>query len=431
MRAQSLVHSPMANSFSYHNGWLHCEEVNIKSIAKQVGTPFYLYSTRKISSQFAIIKQLIGSMDARIYYAMKANSNLAVLRHLHNLGAGFDVVSGGEFQKAIKVGSKGSSIIFSGVGKTKDELELTLKGNIKQFNIESFPELLALNEVAGQVGIRAPVSIRVNPDVDANTHEKISTGRAGDKFGIPILRAAEFFQLANQLEWVEPKGIDIHIGSQITSVDPFKKAFNSVAKLVMELRQGGHVIDFLDIGGGLGIPYNHECDTPFAIEEYFQLIRDIINPLDCEIELEPGRFIVAEAGVLVSEVIYEKSAERNILIIDAAMNDLIRPTLYSAYHPIVAIKKSSTDQPLRIYDVVGPVCETGDTFTRGRELPSFNNGDLLAFLNAGAYGAVMASEYNTRPLVPEVLVGGSHWQVVRERPSFQAMIEREKIPDWL
>ncbi len=370
-------------------------------------------------------------MDARIYYAMKANSNLAVLRHLHNLGAGFDVVSGGEFQKAIKVGSNGSSIIFSGVGKTKDELELTLKGNIKQFNIESFPELLALNEVAGQVGIRAPVSIRVNPDVDANTHEKISTGRAGDKFGIPILRAAEFFQLANQLEWVEPKGIDIHIGSQITSVDPFKKAFNSVAKLVMELRQGGHVIDFLDIGGGLGIPYNHECDTPFAIEEYFKLIRDIINPLDCEIELEPGRFIVAEAGVLVSEVIYEKSAERNILIIDAAMNDLIRPTLYSAYHPIVAIKKSSTDQPLRIYDVVGPVCETGDTFTRGRELPSFNNGDLLAFLNAGAYGAVMASEYNTRPLVPEVLVGGSHWQVVRERPSFQAMIEREKIPDWL
>ena len=421
----------MTNPFSYQSGWLHGEGVNINQLVQKVRTPFYLYSTKKIQSQFAHLQQSMGDMNVTIHYAMKANSNLAILRLLHKLGAGFDVVSGGEYQRAVHIGAEGSSIIFSGVGKTKEEIAISLKGNIKKFNVESFPELITLNEVAKELKIIAPVSLRINPDIDANTHEKISTGRSGDKFGIPIQQASEFFETSATLDWVQARGVDIHIGSQITSLNPYVKAFEKVSSLVRSLKGMGYKIDSVDLGGGVGIPYHLENDQTIAIEDYCQLIRERIHPLGCDIEIEPGRFLVAEAGILVSQVIFKKETDRKFLIIDAAMNDLIRPTLYAAYHPIIPIEESLNSQSPEPFDVVGPVCETGDTFTKDRELPPMQKGDNLAIMNAGAYGAVMSSEYNTRPLVSEILVNGSNWSLIRERPSFDEMINREAIPDWL
>ena len=420
------------NSFEFKNGWLHCEDVDIRTVANAVGTPFYLYSTQKIKTQTDLIKASVSDLNVQLFYAMKANSNQAILKLLLNLGVGLDVVSGGEYKRALAAGAAGSSIVFSGVGKTRDELEQALTGGIKQFNIESFPELHSLDDVAGRLGLVAPASVRVNPDVDAETHAKISTGRAENKFGIPIDQAGDFFQTAKALQHVDLCGVDIHIGSQITSLRPYAKAFGKMATLIRNLRADGHKISRLDLGGGLGVSYHPEHEQPFLIADYADLIRDHFGNIDCEIELEPGRFMVAEAGVLVSKVIYSKTGkDRHFLIVDAAMNDLVRPTLYAAYHEIMPVEESRKERLWHPYDVVGPVCESGDTFAQGWQLPEFGAGDLLTFLNAGAYCAVMASEYNSRPLVPEVLVKGTHWAQVRKRPPIEAIIQRDQIPRWL
>ncbi|HBT01339.1 MAG TPA: diaminopimelate decarboxylase, partial [Citreicella sp.] len=346
--------------------------------------------------------------------------------------AGMDVVSGGEYARARAAGVPGDRIVFSGVGKTRAEIRTALEGGIRQFNIESEPEMEAVSDIAAAMGISAPVTIRVNPDVDAKTHAKIATGKSENKFGIPIARAREVYARAAALPGLRVVGIDVHIGSQLTQLEPFRQAYRKVADLTRVLREDGHDILRLDLGGGLGIPYTRSNEAPPLPTDYGQMIREELGDLGCEIEIEPGRLIVGNAGILVSQVIYHKQGEgRDFLILDAAMNDLIRPAMYDAHHDIVPVVEPDTGVEQALFDIVGPVCETGDTFARARPMPPVGPGDLVAFRSAGAYGAVMASEYNTRALVPEVLVNGDQFAVIRQRPSFDEIIKRDSIPAWL
>jgi diaminopimelate decarboxylase len=343
-----------------------------------------------------------------------------------------DIVSGGEYARARAAGVPGERIVFSGVGKTRQEMRMALEGGIRQFNVESERELLALSDVASAMGATAPITIRVNPDVDAKTHAKIATGKSENKFGIPIARAREVYAMAARLPGIEVIGIDVHIGSQLTELAPFEAAFTKVAELTEILRAEGHDIRRLDLGGGLGIPYERINEAPPLPFDYGALIRRTVGHLGCEIEIEPGRLVAGNAGLLISRVIYAKSGEgRDFLILDAAMNDLVRPSMYDAHHDIVPVVEPEAGAETKPWDIVGPVCETGDTFARARDLPPVSEGDLVAFRAAGAYGAVMASEYNARPLIPEVLVRGDQFAVIRRRPSYEEMIARDSIPEWL
>ncbi len=418
--------------FLYRNGVLHAEDVSIPEIAAAVGTPFYVYSAATLTRHFRLFDEALGDTPHLVCFAIKSNSNLAVLKLLGDLGAGMDVVSGGEYRRAKAAGVPGSRIVFSGVGKTRDEIQLALTGGIRQFNVESEPELLAISEIAARLGVTAPVALRVNPDVDAHTHEKIATGKSENKFGIPIAKARAVYALAASLPGLDVIGVDVHIGSQLTELGPFEAAFRKVRELTLELRADGHDIRRLDLGGGLGIPYTRSNEAPPLPVEYVGVIKDVLGDLGCEIEIEPGRLISGNAGLLVSDVIYVKEGEgRKFLIVDAAMNDLVRPSMYGAWHDIVPVVEPAPGTPATPFDVVGPVCETGDTFARARALTPLAPGDLIAFRSAGAYGAVMASEYNSRPLIPEVLVRGDHFAVIRARPSFEEMLARDSIPEWL
>lgn len=418
--------------FLYRGGSLHAEEVALSDIAATVGTPFYCYSVATLTRHYQLFTEALSPLPHLVCFAIKSLSNVAVLKLLGDLGAGMDVVSGGEYLRAKAAGVPGNRIVFSGVGKTREEMRLALEGGIRQFNVESEPEMRALSEVATSLGVTAPIAIRVNPDVDAKTHAKIATGKKENKFGIPISRALNSYAEAASLPGLEIVGIDVHIGSQLTDLAPFEAAFRLVADLTETLRANGHAIRRLDLGGGLGIPYAHSNEVPPLPTDYGAMIKRVLGHLDCEIEIEPGRLIAGNAGVLVSKVIYVKEGEeRRFLILDAAMNDLVRPSMYDAHHDIVAISEPPPGAPTQPYDVVGPVCETGDTFARERELPLLAAGDLVAFRSAGAYGAVMASEYNSRPLVPEVLVKKDHFAVIRRRPSFDEILKRDSIPAWL
>ena len=418
--------------FSYKSGILHAEDASIKEIAKKVGTPFYVYSTATLRRHFDLFESALSGIDHLICYAVKAASNQAILRTLANFGAGMDVVSGGEYKRAREAGVEGSQIVFSGVGKTGAEMKLALTEGVRQFNVESEEELLVLSAIAHNMDKVAPITIRVNPDVDAKTHEKIATGKAENKFGIPISRAREVYAKAASLPGIQVVGIDVHIGSQLTQLLPFEEAYKKLADLTEMLRSDGHEIKRLDLGGGLGIPYGSKDGSPPTPKEYGQMIKRVLGHLNCEIEIEPGRLLVGNAGLLVSEVIYvKKGHDREFLILDAAMNDLLRPALYEAYHDIVPVMQPSVNQKNTVYDVVGPVCETGDTFAKSRTMHICKPGELVAFRSAGAYGAAMASEYNTRPLVPEVLVNNSNYSAIRERPTLDEIIARDKIPNWL
>ena len=418
--------------FLYKNGILHAEDVPVPQIAAEVGTPFYLYSAATLRRHFGLFNEALSGMDHLVCFAMKSNSNLAVLKLMGDLGAGIDVVSIGEYLKARAAGIPGERIVFSGVGKTREEMRVALEGGIRQFNVESEPELEALSEVAHSMGLVAPITIRVNPDVDAKTHEKIATGKKENKFGIPIARAPHVYARAAELPGLQVVGIDVHIGSQLTELEPFEQAYGKVADLTRQLRADGHDIRRLDLGGGLGIPYERSNAAPPLPLDYGAVIKRTVGDLGCEIEIEPGRLISGNAGILVSQVIYVKAGEeRDFLIIDAAMNDLVRPSMYGSHHDIVPVVEQAPGIELRPYDVVGPVCETGDTFTKQRLLPPLAAGDLIALRSAGAYGAVMASEYNSRPLIPEVLVQDDQFAVIRARPSFEEMIKRDTIPEWL
>ncbi len=418
--------------FDYRNGVLHAEDVPLPEIAATVGTPVYVYSAATFRRHYQLFDEALAGMDHLICYAMKANGNLAVLKLMNDLGAGIDVVSGGEYAKARAAGVPGERIVFSGVGKTRDEMRAALEGGIRQFNVESEPELQALGEVAVAMGLRAPVAMRINPDVDARTHAKIATGKSENKFGIPISRAREVYARAAALPGIRVVGVDVHIGSQLTDLAPFEAAFEKLADLARALSADGHVISRLDLGGGLGIPYEQGNSMPPQPHDYGQVVRRTVGDLGCEIVIEPGRLIAGNAGILLSRVIWLKHGEgRDFLIVDAAMNDLVRPAMYEAFHDIVPVVQPAPGAARAPVDVVGPVCETGDTFVRDCEMPVLASDDLIAFRSAGAYGAVMASEYNMRPLVPEVLVNGDQFAVIRPRPSFDEMINRDKVPSWL
>ena len=417
--------------FLYRNGELHAEEVRVADIVAAVGTPLYIYSTATLSRHYRVFDEALSGMPHLIAYAVKANGNLAVLKTLGDLGAGMDVVSEGEFRRALAAGVPGGRVVFSGVGKTADEIAFALAHNVRQLNVESFEELELVSQVAVAHNAIAPVALRVNPDVDAKTHAKIATGKSENKFGIPISRAREAYARAKSLPGIEAMGVDVHIGSQLTDLAPFEAAFSKVAELTALLREDGHDIRRIDLGGGLGIPYRQANEAPPLPFDYGALIRRTVGHLGCEIEIEPGRLIAGNAGILVSEVIYRKQGEgREFLVLDAAMNDLIRPAMYDAWHDIVPLKEPAPGVEKSEVDVVGPVCETGDTFARARPLPPLGAGDLVAFRSAGAYGAVMSSEYNGRRLVPEVLVNGDQFAVVRARPSFDEMLARDTIPSW-
>ena len=418
--------------FLYKNGQLMAEDVALADIAAAVGTPFYAYSAATLTRHYQLFTEALSPLPHNVCFAIKSLSNLAVLKLLGDLGAGMDVVSGGEYLRAKAAGVPGERIVFSGVGKTRDEMRMALTGGVRQFNVESEPELLALSAVATELGLKAPITLRINPDVDAKTHEKIATGKKENKFGIPISKAREVYAQAARLPGLQVVGIDVHIGSQLTELAPFEAAFSKVAELTEQLRADGHTITRLDLGGGLGIPYTRSNEAPPLPLDYGALIKRTLGHLGCEIEIEPGRLISGNSGVLVSEVIYVKRGEdRTFLIVDAAMNDLVRPSMYGAHHDIVPLIEAEAGAEMQDYDVVGPVCETGDTFAKARALPALAAGDLLAFRSAGAYGAVMASEYNTRPLVPEVLVQGDHFAVIRARPTFDEILKRDTIPAWL
>jgi diaminopimelate decarboxylase len=418
--------------FLYRDGILHAEDVPVPEIAAAVGTPFYVYSCATLTRHYQLFEEALSGLDHLVCFAVKSNSNQAVLAHLAGLGAGMDVVSGGEYRRAKAAGVPGERIVFSGVGKTAEEMRMALEGGIRQFNVESVPELEMLSGVAHALGKRAPVTIRVNPDVDARTHEKIATGKSENKFGIPIAHAREVYARAAALPGIEVIGIDVHIGSQLTELEPFEIAYTKVADLTRALRADGHDIRRLDLGGGLGIPYERSNTAPPLPTDYGALIKRTVGDLGVEVEIEPGRLISGNAGLLVSSVIYVKEGDgRDFLILDAAMNDLIRPAMYGAWHDIVPVAEPAAGAEQRPFDIVGPVCETGDTFARQREMPPVVADDLVAFRSAGAYGAVMASEYNTRPLIPEVMVNADQFAVIRARPTFDEIINRDTVPRWV
>lgn len=418
--------------FIYKSGELCAEDVPIREIARHVGTPFYCYSTATLERHFKLFDEALEGTEHLVCYAMKAASNVAILKTLAALGAGMDVVSGGEYARAKAAGVPGERIVFSGVGKTPGEMRMALEGGIRQFNVESEPEMECLDAVARELGVKAPITVRVNPDVDAKTHAKIATGKSENKFGIPISRAREVYAYAARLEGLEIVGIDVHIGSQLTELEPFRLAYEKVKELTKQLRVDGHDIRRLDLGGGLGIPYARSNEAPPLPTDYGAMIKEVLGDLDCEIEIEPGRLIVGNAGLLVSEVIFVKEGEdRKFLILDAAMNDLIRPAMYDAHHDIVPVIEAAAGTEPERYDIVGPVCESGDTFAKARDVMPARAGDLVAFRSAGAYGAVMASEYNSRPLIPEVLVKSDQFAVIRPRPSLEEMVNRDTLPEWM
>ena len=419
------------NHFHYRNGVLCAEEVPLTLIAEKVGTPFYFYSTATLTRHYQVFAAALPE-SALIAFSVKANGNLAVLKTLGKLGGGADVVSAGELKKALAAGIPASKIVFSGVGKTREEMRLGLESGIYQFNVEGEPELEALNEVALGASTKAPVTIRVNPDVDAKTHAKITTGTYETKFGVPWSRARSAYALAARLPGIEIVGVDVHIGSQITELAPFKAAFQRVADLIAVLRSDGHRITRADLGGGLGVPYRLDNAPPPDPAAYGELIAAVTKNLDVQLIFEPGRLIAANAGVLVSRVLYVKPGEaKTFLVLDAGMNDLIRPAMYDAHHDIIPVTEAQPDTPNRRYDVVGPVCETADLFARDRDLPQAKGSDLMAIMTAGAYGAVMASAYNARPPAAEVLVRGREWSVVRPRMTLEALIALDRVPGWL
>jgi diaminopimelate decarboxylase len=418
--------------FSYVNDRLHAEDVPVEKIAAEVGTPFYCYSTATFERHFRVFSEAFAGIPTLVCYAMKANSNQAILTTLARLGAGMDVVSEGELRRARAAGVPGDRIMFSGVGKTEAEQAYALDQDILCFNVESEPELVQLSRIASEKGRTARVSIRINPDVDARTHAKIATGKAENKFGIPWGRAREVYAEAARLPGIAVSGIDMHIGSQITELEPFDAAFSRLGGLIADLRADGHAIDHVDLGGGLGIPYRDNNEPPPHPDAYAAVVRRHVEPLDCKVIFEPGRMIAGNAGILVSQVIYVKEgAEKTFVIVDGAMNDLIRPTLYDAWHEIRPVVRASQGTRRIKADIVGPVCETGDYLGQDREMEAVAAGDLLAVFSAGAYGAVQASTYNTRRLIPEVLVNGDRFAVVRPRPSYEDMIEADRLPDWL
>ena len=417
--------------FNYVDGRLHCEDVDLSEIADQVGTPVYVYSTATLRRHAKVIAAAFDGMDCLIAYSVKANGNLAVLKTLASEGCGADVVSGGELRRALAAGIPAERIVFSGVGKTREEMALGLEMGIHQFNVESGAELIALSEVAMSMGKVAPVALRVNPDVAAGGHPNISTGKAGDKFGVPWADAPELYHQMKVLPGVEAVGVDVHIGSQIGELAPMRAAFEKTVGLVKFLRDAGHDLKRVDLGGGLGIPYQ-DSDSPAPPSDYAQMIREVTEGLGLQVILEPGRVIAGNAGVMVSEVLYHKPApDRTFLIIDAGMNDLMRPALYQAHHDVLPLIEPGAETPRATYDIVGPICESTDKFAAQREMPDAPAGSRIAFMSSGAYGAVLASQYNARPLVAEVLVDGDQFALVRRRPSFDEMIQLEQMPDWL
>jgi diaminopimelate decarboxylase len=416
--------------FRYRGSELYAEEVPVARIAAAVRTPFYLYSSAGFTAQYRRFAAAFAQERPLICYAVKANSNLAVLRHFAGLGAGADVVSGGELRRALAAGIPPERIIFSGIGKTPAEMAAALAAGIHQINIESVPELRRLSEVASSAGATVRVGIRVNPDVDPRTHAKISTGRKENKFGIELAEAAAAYRLAAELPGIDPVGVAVHIGSQLTELEPYRRAFERIAALVRDLRETGFSVSRVDLGGGIGIRYRSE--RPLEFDRYAVLVRDIFGSLGLVLAFEPGRVLSAPAGLLVSQVLYLKNGStKRFAIIDAAMNDLIRPALYDAWHDIIPVRLPAPGAALAPVDVVGPVCETGDTFAVARDLPPLEEGDLVAFTAAGAYGAVMSMTYNSRLLVPEVLVSGERFAVIRARPSYEALLSLDTIPSWL
>jgi diaminopimelate decarboxylase len=418
--------------FAYRNGVLHAEDVDLRELADAVGTPFYCYATATLERHYRVFAEAFADVDALVCYAMKANSNQAVIATLARLGAGADVVSEGELLRARAAGIPPEKIMFSGVGKTERELALAVEQGILCVNVESEPELELLAAIGAQKGRATDISIRVNPDIDPKTHAKIATGKAENKFGIPISRAREVYARAAKLKGVRVTGVDMHIGSQITELDPFSDAFALLAGFVRELRADGHVIRHVDLGGGLGIPYREDNEPPPDPSAYAAVVKRATRDLDCQLIFEPGRLIVGNAGILVTRVLYVKRGEaKTFVIVDAGMNDLVRPTLYDAHHDLRPVKEAPVGAPRLIADLVGPVCESGDFIAQDRRMTEPKAGDLVAIMSAGAYGAVQASTYNTRALVPEVLVRKGEWALVRPRVSVQELIALDRMPAWL
>ncbi|ADP71631.1 diaminopimelate decarboxylase [Rhodomicrobium vannielii ATCC 17100] len=418
--------------FSYKNGILHAEGAALDAIARDVGTPFYCYSTATIERHYRVFAEAFTGLDALVCYAIKANSNVSVIRTLAKLGSGADVVSEGEIRRALAAGIPADKIVFSGVGKTEAEMAFALDAGIYGFNVESEAELRALSQVASGRGRTARIAFRINPDVDAKTHAKISTGKSEHKFGVSWRDARALYALARDLPGLDVAGVHMHIGSQITHMEPFRDAFDLMANLVEDLRRDGHTISYVNLGGGLGIPYRWDQEVPPLPSDYAEIVIGLSNRLGARLLFEPGRIIVGNAGILVTQVIYSKhSGEKRFVIVDAGMNDLVRPTLYDAYHDIWPVNEAQRNASIGRADVVGPVCETGDFLAKDRDMPELAPGDLIAVMTAGAYGAAQSSTYNTRRLVPEVLVNGADYAVVRPRPSYEDMLRAEPLAGWL
>jgi diaminopimelate decarboxylase len=422
--------------FDYRDGVLHAEDVSLDRLAAEVGTPFYCYSTATLTRHYKVFAGAFADVRSLVCYAMKANSNQAVIRTLAQLGAGADVVSGGELERALRAGIAPEKIMFSGVGKTAAELAAAVDAGIMCVNVESEPELELLSVIAASKGRRVPISLRVNPDIDARTHAKIATGKSENKFGIPISRARGVYADAAKLPGVRVAGVDMHIGSQIVELQPFDDAFALLSEFVHALRADGHTIEHVDLGGGLGIPYRHDNEPPPAPSAYADVVKRATRSLDCVLIFEPGRVLVGNAGILVTRVLYVKHnpgdhSAKTFVIVDAAMNDLVRPTLYEAHHDIVPVKAPALRARRIVADVVGPVCESGDFLALDRDLVQPAAGDLLAVMTAGAYGAVQAGTYNTRPLVPEVMVKAERFALVRPRLEIDELIGHDRIPDWM
>ena len=419
------------NHFDFRDGQLHAEDVAIRAIAEEIGTPFYCYSTATLERHYRVFAEAFADIDALVCYALKANSNQAVIATLARMGAGADVVSSGELLRALRAGIPAEKIMFSGVGKTRAEIDMAIASGIFCFNVESEPELEMISARAASTGRTAHVSFRINPDVDARTHAKISTGKKSDKFGIDFERAEGVYERARSLPGIEVTGIDMHIGSQIVELEPFDQAFDRLAELVRHLRSKGHTISHVDLGGGLGVPYRRDNAPPPEPPAYAEIVKRHVRDLGCKVVFEPGRLIVANAGILVCQVIYVKeTGHKTFVIVDAAMNDLIRPTLYDAWHDIQPVDDHGAADHIAA-DIVGPVCESGDFLAKDRTMPAVKAGDLLFVSSAGAYGAVQSSTYNTRPLIAEVLVKGDAYSLVRPRQTVDELIGLDHLPDWL